>query len=86
MAQNSILKNVQCLDPLKLLSNEQLLTLSAENEIENVISENEQLKVEKRGKNVYLNVGKVNVRSDSFFQIDKIGDVFVFLHPRKCSR
>ena len=80
LTHNSVLKNVQCLEPLKLSSHDELLTLSLHNEIENIVSEDEHLKVEKRGKNVHLKAS--NVRSDSnFLKVDKIGEEFVLSTP-----
>ena len=80
LTHNSVLKNVQCLEPLKVSSHDELLTLSLQNEIENIVSENEHLKVEKKGKNVHLKA--TNVRSDSnFLKVDKIGEEFVLSTP-----
>ena len=70
LTHNSVLKNVQCLEPLNVSSHDELLTLSLHKEMENVVSENEHLKVEKRGKNIHLTAS--NVRSDSkFLQVKK---------------
>ena len=80
LTHNSVLKNVQCLEPLKLSSHEDLLTLSLQNEIENIVSDNEHLKVEKKGKNTQLKA--LHIKSDNkFIQLDKMGEEIVVPTP-----